>query len=115
MVHALEDAGVVYDSATGRLQVTFEVTAAMLRQAADDALRTAAAATGLKPTRMHVRTTADFIAETEHPAALNLIGVAGDPPSGGVTVTATLYDPGSMIASRLLGLPEQSLLRRYCG
>jgi kynurenine formamidase len=34
----------------------------------------------------------------------------GDPPSGGVTVTTTLYDPGSMIASRLLGLQDLYLL-----
>ena len=69
-------ANAVYDSATGQLTLTFEVPGATLRQAADAALRTAGAAVGVRPTRILVMPTEEFIAETENPPALDLLGVA---------------------------------------
>lgn len=74
-------ANAVYDDDTGRLTLTFEVDAATSRQAAETALRTAGsnAAHGValgRPTRMLVMPTEDFIAEAEHPGALELSGVA---------------------------------------
>lgn len=78
LAETIDGANIVYDSDTGRLQIALEVDAPTLHQAADDALHATAAATGLlKPTRLQVLTTADFIAETEHPPTLNLdlIGV----------------------------------------
>jgi hypothetical protein len=77
-------ANAVYDDDTGRLTLTFEVDAATSRQAAETALRTAGAAGGSaahgvtlgRPTRMLVMPTEEFIAEAEHPGALDLSGVA---------------------------------------
>jgi hypothetical protein len=74
----LVGAAVTYNTDSGRLQITLHVKASTLGEAADNALRAAAAATGLlKPQRLLVQTTADFTAETEHPApmTLDLIGI----------------------------------------
>ena len=78
LTDALGDGGIVYGSDTGRLQITLEVEAPTLQDAADTVLRMTAAATGLlKLTRLHALTTAEFVAEIEHPPAMNLdvIGV----------------------------------------
>lgn len=67
-----------YDQNASQLQVTLEVEADSLEQAATSALRTAAAATGLlKPTRLYVLSTTDAEAEVAHPGPLklDLIGV----------------------------------------
>ncbi|MGV9803087.1 hypothetical protein ACWDTP_34035 [Mycobacterium sp. NPDC003449] len=68
-------ANAVYDSETGKLVLTFEVTGATLRQAADEALRTAGAAVGTKPTRIRIMPTEDFIAELSAPGAQDLVGL----------------------------------------
>jgi hypothetical protein len=78
LTDALGDGGIVYGSDTGRLQITLEVDAPTLQDAADTMLRMTAAATGLlKLTRLQALTTAEFVAEIEHPPAMNLdvIGV----------------------------------------
>ena len=78
LTDALGDGGIVYGSDTGRLQITLEVEAPTLQDAADTVLRMTAAATGLlKLTRLQALTTAEFVAEIEHPPAMNLdaIGV----------------------------------------
>ena len=60
---ALGDGGIVYGSDTGRLQITLEVEAPTLQDAADTVLRMTAAATGLlKLTRLQALTTAEFVA-----------------------------------------------------
>lgn len=70
---ALGDCDVSYHADSEQLQVTLEVDAATLAAATERALGAAAAATGLlKPTRLLVQTTADFLAETAHPAPMNL-------------------------------------------
>ena len=78
LTDALGDGDIVYGSDTGRLQITLEVEAPTLQDAADTVLRMTAAATGLlKLTRLQALTTAEFVAEIEHPPAMNLdvIGV----------------------------------------
>ena len=78
LTDALGDGGIVYGSDTGRLQITLEVEAPTLQDAADTVLRMTAAATGLlKLTRLQALTTAEFVAEIEHPPTMNLdvIGV----------------------------------------
>ena len=73
LTDALGDGGIVYGSDTGRLQITLEVEAPTLQDAADTVLRMTAAATGLlKLTRLQALTTAEFVAEIEHPPAMNL-------------------------------------------
>ena len=67
-----------YDQNAGLLQLTLEVEADTLEQAATTALSEAAAATGLlKPTRLYALSKTDAVAEIAHPAPLNLdlIGV----------------------------------------
>lgn len=62
--------------ADDRLQIQFEVDAAGLDDAANTALRTAAAATGLlKPTRLQILPSKDFQDQTLHPVSLDLIGI----------------------------------------
>nr|AVN58566.1 hypothetical protein B5P44_p00271 [Mycolicibacterium sp. CBMA 213] len=71
-------AEITYDQNSSQLQVTLEVEADTLEQAATTALRTAAAATGLlKPTRLYVLSTTDAQAAIAHPGPvdLDLIGV----------------------------------------
>lgn len=68
-------ANAVYDSDTGLLVLTFEVAGATLRQATDEALRTAGAAVGTKPTRILAMPTDDFIAELSRPGAQELVGI----------------------------------------
>jgi hypothetical protein len=69
LTDALGDGGIVYGNDTGRLQITLEVEAPTLQDAADTVLRMTAAATGLlKLTRLQALTTAEFVAEIEHPA-----------------------------------------------
>lgn len=83
IVEAL-DANASYDEETGRLTLTFEVDGATLRQGADAALRqgghaVSAAALGLmptRPTRIRVLPSEEFVAEIEHPGALDQVGVA---------------------------------------
>jgi hypothetical protein len=75
---ALGNCDVTYDTDTGRLQITLELTAHTLAEATERALTDASDATGLlKPTRLLVQTTADFLTETAHPApmTLDLIGI----------------------------------------
>jgi hypothetical protein len=81
-ISALSDAlggpDITYDDGSGRLQLALEVEASTLDEAAGNALHTAAAATGLlKPIQLLLQTTADFVAQTEHPApiSLDLIGI----------------------------------------
>ncbi|WND60076.1 hypothetical protein QQA43_30995 (plasmid) [Mycolicibacterium vanbaalenii] len=62
--------------ADDRLQIQFEVDAAGLDDAANTALRTAAAATGLlKPTRLQILPTKDFQNQALQPVSLDLIGI----------------------------------------
>lgn len=83
IVEALR-ANATYDDNVGRLVLTFEVEGATARQAADNAARTggaavSAAARGIvpaRPTRILVLPTEEFIAETSHPSAVDLSGVA---------------------------------------
>ena len=78
LTDALGDGGIVYGSDTGRLQITPRSRPRHCRTPPTPCCRTRAAATGLlKPTRLHVLTTAEFVAEIEHPPAMNLdvIGV----------------------------------------
>lgn len=83
IVDALQ-ANASYDDDTGRLVLTFEVDGATARQAADSAARRGAAAVSsaargivpARPTRILVLPTDEFIAESEHPGALELSGVA---------------------------------------
>ncbi|OMC51907.1 hypothetical protein A5742_17350 [Mycolicibacterium fortuitum] len=75
---ALDAVDLDYDQTTGRMQVTLEVNADTLQEAAADALHTAAAATGLlKPNRLYVLPTADAATEAAHPEPmdLDLIGI----------------------------------------
>lgn len=70
---ALENCDVAYDSTTGRLDIARELTSPTLTAATERALADAAAATGLlKPTRLLVQNTADFLAESAHPLPINL-------------------------------------------
>lgn len=71
-------AGVVTYSPTGEtLLITLEVEAATLEEAAVAGLRAAGGTHGLRLTRLLVQSTADFVAEHDHPSPLNLdlIGV----------------------------------------
>ena len=71
--HELGRADVSYDARSGRLQITLEVEAATLEDAANTGLR--AADTGgllLKPIRLLVQSAADFSTQTAHPEPLNL-------------------------------------------
>lgn len=71
LAEALGGADIAY--AAGRLQVNLEVEASTLEEAAASALRNAASATGLlKPTRLRVLPTAEFLDETAHPEPMNL-------------------------------------------
>jgi hypothetical protein len=77
LTDALGDRGIVYGSDTGRLQITLEIEAPTLQDAADTVLRMTAAATGLlKLTRLQVLTTAEFVAEIEHPPAMHVDVIA---------------------------------------
>lgn len=74
----LDAADLVYDQASGQMQVTLEVDADTLQDAAAGALRAAAAATGLlKPNRMYVLPTTEAAHEAARPAPidLDLIGI----------------------------------------
>ena len=74
LAKALGGADVAY--AAGRLRVQLEVEATTPK-GADNALRTAAAATGLlKPNRLQVLPTEDFRAQAVNPEPLDLIGVS---------------------------------------
>lgn len=70
-------AAVTYDPHSGSLEMAFEVEAGTLGEATVTGLSAAARTTGLQPTRLCVQSTADFVADHEHPAPLNLdlIGV----------------------------------------
>ncbi|QNJ96567.1 hypothetical protein HZU40_34150 (plasmid) [Mycolicibacterium fluoranthenivorans] len=71
LAEALGGADIAY--AADRLQVNLEVEASTLEEAAASTLRTAAAATGLlKPTRLRVLPTPEFLDETAHPEPMNL-------------------------------------------
>lgn len=75
---SLDAVDLAYDQTAGRMQVTLEVDAGSLQDAASSALHTAAAATGLlKPNRLYVLPTADAAAEAANPAPmdLDLIGI----------------------------------------
>ena len=83
LTDALGDGGIVYGSDTGRLQITLEVEAPTLQDAADTVLRMTAAATGLlKLTRLQALTTAEFVAgrrgvashRRSHPTAFTTCG-----------------------------------------
>jgi hypothetical protein len=74
LAKALGGADVAY--AAGRLRVQLEVEASTLKIAADSALHTAAAATGLlKPNRLQVLPTEEFLDQALNPEPLDLIGV----------------------------------------
>ena len=74
LAKALGGADIAY--AAGRLRVQLEVEATTLEDAADTALRTAAAATGLlKPSRLQVLTTEEFLDQALQPTTLDLIGI----------------------------------------
>lgn len=79
------DANVLYDEAGGALTLTFQAPGATLRQAADTAMREAGALIPAKPTRITVMSTADFIAEMEHPGALDQVGITEIADMFGVT------------------------------
>lgn len=76
-------ANAVYDDDTGRLTVTFEVDGSTARQATETATRTggavvSAAAHGIaspRPVRILILPTEEFVAETERPLAMDLMGV----------------------------------------
>jgi hypothetical protein len=73
LAEALGQADVSYDAGSNRLQITLAVEAATLEEATGMGLHAAAVATGLAaPLRLLVQSTADFIADTEHPPPLNL-------------------------------------------
>lgn len=75
---ALDAVNLVYDQTSGRMQVTIEIDADTLQDAAAGALSAAAAATGLlKPNRVYVLPTTEAATETAHPAPmdLDLIGI----------------------------------------
>lgn len=77
------DGGVVYRADTGYLQLTLEVPNDTLIEASYIALRAAARATGLlKPTRLNILPTTEYIAEIAHPPQqdldlINLTEIAG--------------------------------------
>jgi hypothetical protein len=74
LAKALGGADVAY--AAGRLRVQLEVEATTLRAAADKALRTAAAATGLlKPTHLQIQPTEELLDQAMEPMTLDLIGI----------------------------------------
>ena len=71
LASALRGADIAY--AADRLQVNLEVEASTLEEAVGSALHTAAAATGLlKPSRLRVLPTMEFLDETAHPEPMNL-------------------------------------------
>ncbi|OBJ96822.1 hypothetical protein [Mycobacterium sp. 1245852.3] len=74
---AVSNAAVTYDPHNGSLQMAFEVEACTIEEATVTGLSAAARTTGLRPTRLSVQSTAEFVADHEHPAPLNLdlIGV----------------------------------------
>ncbi|ORJ54341.1 MULTISPECIES: hypothetical protein [Mycobacterium simiae complex] len=73
LAEALGRAEVSYDAGRNRLQITLAVEASTLAEATGVSLSAAAAATGLAaPIRLLVQSTADFVADAEHPPPLNL-------------------------------------------
>lgn len=73
LAEALGQADVSYDAGSNRLQITLAVEASTLAEATGVGLSAAAADTGLAaPIRLLVQSTADFVADTEHPPPLNL-------------------------------------------
>ncbi len=74
LAKALGGADVAY--AAGRLRIQLEVEATTLKSAADSALRTAGAATGLlKPNRLQIMTTEELFDQALRPEPLDLIGI----------------------------------------
>lgn len=74
LASALSGADIAY--ANGRLQIRLEVDASTLQDAADTALRTTAAATGLlKPNHLQVLPTDEFLGRGRDPFTLDLIGI----------------------------------------
>lgn len=69
---AVSDVTVTYEPHSGAMQVAFEVQAGTLEEAAVSGLSTAAKITGLRPARLCVQRTADFVADHDHPAPLDL-------------------------------------------
>ena len=68
-------AGITYDGETGRLKAIFEIEAATLRRAANAALRLAAETLPAKPAEIVIQTTEQYVADTEHPAAVDLVSL----------------------------------------
>lgn len=69
------DGGISYDGETGRLTAVFEVDATSLRAATNAAIRAASDALPTKPTEISVQTTDQFIADTEYPTPIDLVGL----------------------------------------
>jgi hypothetical protein len=68
-------AGITYDGETGRLVAVFEVDATSLRSATTAAIRAASDVLPAKPAGISVQTTEQFIADTEHPTPIDLVGM----------------------------------------
>lgn len=82
--------GVSYDEETGQLTAIFEVKAATLRQATDEALRRAHELMHAKPAEIMVQTTDRYVAMTEHPPSMDLLSVGDVAVELGVSATRVI-------------------------